>query len=308
MGTKHRQIRIEEYFLQEEQRMASLGRWSTRKNYGSTRRSFSAYLQGRKLWVSNLDAYEIRQYNDFLDSRHVSRNSKSFYNRNLRALYNRAVRDGYAKANATLFVDVYTGIDRTRKKSLPIESIRRIIALDLSSEGELSLSRDIFVFSLFAQGMCFVDLAYLRGTNIRGDELCYSRKKTGQRIFVRIQPCMSRILERCRTLAWGDYLFPILHTSHPEEAYREYTYYLNRYNLHLKEIGRRAGCPFPLNSYAARHSWASLARKTGAPVAVISQGMGHTSERTTRIYLSDLDNSVLDEACQRVVEAVFSKK
>ena len=51
-----------------------------------------------------------------------------------------------------------------------------------------------------------------------------------------------------------------------------------------------------------------LARETGAPVSVISQGMGHTSERTTRICLSDLDNSVLDEACQRVVEAVFQKK
>ena len=308
MDTKHRKIRIEQYFLLEEQRMASLGRWSARKNYGSTRRSFSAYLQGRKLLVSDLDAAEIRRYNEFLDSRHVSRNSKSFYNRNLRAIYNRAVQDGYARENVSLFADVYTGIDKTRKKSLALETIRNIISLDLASESDLCLSRDYFVFSLFSQGMCFVDLAYLRTRNIRGDELCYSRKKTGQRISVHIQPCMTRILERCRPLAWGDYLFPVLRTANPQEAYREYTYHLNRYNLHLKEIGRRAGCPFPLNSYAARHSWASLAKMTGAPVAVISQGMGHTSERTTRIYLSDLDNSVLDKACRRVIDAVMSKK
>ena len=307
MGTKIKQIRIEEYFLLEEQRLGFLGRWSSRRNYRSTRLSFSSFLKGRKLFIGNLDAGELQRYNEFLDSRHVSKNAKSFYNRNLRAVYNRAVQDGYARRNDSLFSQVYTGIDKTRKKALPVDILRKIVSLDLSTESELSQARDFFVFCFVAQGMCFVDLAWLSKKHVRGDELCYARKKTGERITVQIKPCMTEILERHADASWGEYLFPVLHTTKSEDAYQEYTYRLNRYNLYLKEIGKRVGCPFPLNSYAARHSWASLARETGAPVSVISQGLGHTSERTTRIYLDELDNAVLNEACQRVIDAVFQK-
>ena len=77
------------------------------------------------------------------------------------------------------------------------------------------------------------------------------------------------------------------------------------YNLCLKEIGKRVNSPIPLNSYVARHTWASLARETGTPVSVISQGMGHASERTTMIYLAALDQSALNDACQRVIDAVI---
>ena len=60
-----------------------------------------------------------------------------------------------------------------------------------------------------------------------------------------------------------------------------------------------------LNSYVARHSWASLARDSGIPLSVISSGMGHTSERTTRIYLSDLEHKIIDHANRRVIALVL---
>lgn len=49
-------------------------------------------------------------------------------------------------------------------------------------------------------------------------------------------------------------------------------------------------------------SWATLARESGAPVAVISEGLGHTSEKTTQIYLKEFDRRIVDR-----VNAVVSK-
>ena len=52
----------------------------------------------------------------------------------------------------------------------------------------------------------------------------------------------------------------------------------------------------------ARHSWASLARTRGIPVSIISEGLGHTSEKTTEIYLDELDARELDRANELVTK------
>ena len=60
--------------------------------------------------------------------------------------------------------------------------------------------------------------------------------------------------------------------------------------------------------YKARHAWASIARSEHVPVGTISEAMGHTSERTTRIYLASLDTSAVDEANCKVIRAVCGKE
>ena len=70
----------------------------------------------------------------------------------------------------------------------------------------------------------------------------------------------------------------------------------------LSAFARTApGISEPLTFYAARHSWATLARDCGTPLTVISAGMGHTSERTTRIYLAQLDHDVIDKANRKII-------
>jgi integrase len=302
-----KRIKVVDYFLQVEENLANQGKWSTSRNYRNARISFSSFLNGRKLALCDLDETVVRQYNDYLDQRGLKRNSKSFYNRILRAVYNKAVREQLARPNPWLFTDAYTGVDRTRKKALSPEALRSIMALDLSAEKELAFTRDLFLFSFYARGMSFVDMVWLSRNDVSRGEISYVRRKTGARITVEIEPCMAEILERWQDEAWGGYVFPLLHSRQKEEAYREYVYRLYRHNLLLKEIGRRAGIPFPLNSYAARHSWATLARDSEIPLSVISRGMGHTSERTTQIYLADLSQSVLDQASRTVIRSVLSR-
>lgn len=56
--------------------------------------------------------------------------------------------------------------------------------------------------------------------------------------------------------------------------------------------------------YIARHSWASAARSKNIPISVISEGMGHDSETTTRIYLASLDTATIDRANKLILKSL----
>ena len=102
----------------------------------------------------------------------------------------------------------------------------------------------------------------------------------------------------------GDgYLLPIIRDgeSHARSAYRNVQYKVNQ---GLKEIGKMLGLKNPLTMYVARHSWASLAKSREVPLSVISDGLGHASERVTRIYLSTLDMNAVDEANRMIINGI----
>lgn len=306
MGYNYKKgISLEEYFREVIGRLEKGNRFSTARNYAKTIESFKNFIGEGNFPVSDLTADIMAEYNAYLSQRHVTRNTQSFYNRILRAVYNRAVKEGYVTICApSPFEKVYTGVDRTRKRSLTKKELRRIVDMDLGYNQEMELSRDLFLFSFYARGMCFVDMAYLTWKDVEQGCIVYVRSKTDQQLQVQIEPCMTAIMDKWKKHSSLNYVFPILRTDNPKEAFEEYEYRLCRHNLMLKEIGRRASTPFPLNSYAARHSWATLARDSGIPLSVISGGMGHTSERTTRIYLSQLEHGVIDRANRLIIAQV----
>ena len=95
--------------------------------------------------------------------------------------------------------------------------------------------------------------------------------------------------------------------STPEEQarfearlYLRYKYNLSHYLRFFRSMSQRLNLPIKLSFNVARHSWASLARREGIPVSVISTGLGHTSEKTTQIYLDELDNTTVDAANEKV--------
>lgn len=151
--------------------------------------------------------------------------------------------------------------------------------------------------------MAFVDMAYLKKENVDSVRITYCRHKTGQYLTLHIEPCMAVILERYgQVCPESPYLFPILTDEQPDQAYRQYRTGLNYHNRKLKRLGKLLGEPLPLSSYTPRHSWATAARNHDVPIAVISAGMGHSSERTTLIYLDSLDNAVIDNANEKILK------
>ena len=140
--------------------------------------------------------------------------------------------------------------------------------------------------------------------------ICYKRKKTGQEITVELEDCMREIIERYRDKD-SDYIFPVLRKW---EKCGEFVKWkksreaLAVYNRNLKKLAELAGISEHLTSYVARHSWASIASQTGIPIGTISRGMGHESEKTTQIYISDLDRSDVTIANRMVLSRITENR
>lgn len=285
-----------DYMQRQIDHLSTRRRYGTAENYRYALKSLSHFLNNEDISFSMLNEGLVTQYGEWLIDRQIKRNSLSFYMRIWRAVYNRAVKEHLVEQSFP-FQNVYTGIDRTRKRAIGEEDLMRLCQLDLGASPDLEFTRDIFVFSYCTRGMAFVDIAFLKRSNITDTHITYYRHKTDQLLQIRIEPCIDRILRRYRGFSpFSDYVFPIIRTGDERLAYAQYQSALGLYNRKLKTLGHLAGFSLPISSYTARHTWATTARNHNVPLSVISAGMGHTSEKTTQIYLASLENSVIDEA------------
>ena len=291
-------------FMQNQIRLLrNANRLGTALNYEKTMKNFAEFLGGVNLPFSAMTEQLIADYNAFLVQRGMVRNSISFYMRIMRAVYNKAVRQKLVEQSHP-FTEVYTGIDRTRKRAVSESVISQLYKLKLAEGIPLALARDIFIFSYCTRGMAFVDIAYLKKENIKNGVICYARRKTGQLLSVRIEPSIQRIIDRYSS-ALSPYVFPILTSTDTKLAYEEYQVAINNHNRLLRRLSKMLPVGCKLTSYTARHSWATAARNHNVPISVISAGMGHTSEQTTQIYLAMLENSVIDDANQGLIMSLL---
>lgn len=269
------------------------GKICTSDHYASALNSFIRFYGNGELPFSRLDRLLISDYETYLRELALCPNTTSYYMRNLRAIYNRAV-DLDLTPQCDPFRHVYTGVARTVKRSIPLDAVKALRQLDLTNYPVSELARDLFIFSFYTRGMAFVDMAYLRKSNVRNGVLTYCRHKTNRQLNIRWEKQMQEIVES-HALADSEFLLPLI-TSSAKDCHRQY---LNAYQVmsrHLRRLGRLIGLAEPLTFHRSRHTWASTARDNNVPLSVIKEGMGHDSEKTTRIYLSSLDNSVVDTA------------
>ena len=281
-------------FMQKQiAQLKLMGKYRTSETYHATLNSFTTFRNGKDLLFAEFDSDLMLLYESYLHNRGVTKNSSSFYMRILRAVYNRAVEKELTK-QCHPFKHVYTGIDKTVKRAIPLKAIKQIKNLDLSLHPSLDFARDMFLFSFYTRGMSFIDMAYLKKKDLSNGILSYRRHKTGQQLYVKWEQCMQDIFHK-----WENqmelYLLPILKSSIGNERCL-YKHTLYAVNKSLKEVAKMVKVTIPLTMYVARHSWASAARSKRIPLSVISEGMGHDSETTTQIYLASLDSNIIDDA------------
>lgn len=273
--------------------LQQMGKQRTSETYRATLRSFMHFREDKDILLEEINSDTMLMYEAYLRNRGLIKNTTSFYMRILRAVYNRAVEKDLA-SNRNPFKHVYTGIDKTVKRAIPLKAIKQIKNLDLSLQPSLDFAKDMFLFSFYTRGMSFIDMAYLKKKDLSNGILSYRRRKTGQQLFIKWEKCMREIVDKYDNPLSG-YLLPIIRPMNGDERtqYQNAMYLINR---KLKTIGKMVGIQLPLTMYTARHSWASVAKNKNVPISVISEGMGHDSEMTTQIYLASLDTAVVDKA------------
>ncbi|MEN6362752.1 MAG: site-specific integrase [Bacteroidales bacterium] len=283
------------------------GRAGTACAYRSTLNCLLRYLvQNEHLSFEDISARWLNDFMSYLHRCGLKPNTVNFYLRILRAVYNRAWREEVPGAHSiSPFRKIRLGTARTAKRAVSKECIHQIARERVSNDRRLDLARDLFLFSFYSRGMPFVDMAFLKYSNITGNTIRYTRHKTGQPLNVMMEAPLKHLVEKYRNE--GEYVLPIL-KSGSKALYKQYQSALRRYNRQLSSLSSKLDLPTPLTSYVARHSWATIARSSGIPVSVISEGLGHSSEKITYTYLAALDPSVINAANRRVTNLNSRKK
>ena len=270
------------------------GRWGTAHIYQSAVNAFSAFTKWQPMPMRGLSPTVLKRFENFLRQRNCSWNTVSTYIKTVRSVYHRAVDRKYIRYVPRLFEHVYTGTRADRKKALEASDISSLVR-----ETERSLqggtlpntqqkTRIFFVLMFMLRGIPFVDLAYLHKRDLQGNVLSYRRRKTGRALTVSLTPeAMQMVRMVANRNPDSPYLFPILQSEEgTEAAYREYQ--------------------SALSTYAARHTWATMAYHCEIHPGIISEAMGHSSITVTETYLKPFSNRKIDEANQRVISFVRS--
>lgn len=286
---------------QEIEKRKAMGKERTPETYRIASNVLKRFVGSDQLPLNQVTPELMARYQEHMTAGGNDLNTVSFHMRILRAAYNSAVKRGLT-TNRHPFSEVYTGAAPTEKRAIDADTVKAMRLLPLDKQRALAFARDMFMFSFFTRGMSFIDMAFLRPTDIADGVLTYKRRKTGQTIAMRWEPQMQEIVDRYHSPG-QPYLLPIIRKVNGKER-GQMRYQQEKQNRMLRKIAEKLGLRGNLTMYVARHSWASIARKIGVPTDLISQGMGHTSEKTTQIYLKSLGNNRLDESNLNIINAV----
>lgn len=244
------------------------------------------------------------------EAHHISigtkKNSISAYLRAVRAITNAAIKEvlgGKRFEGYPWGVTYSIPSEKTRKRAVSKDFFEAVRKMDKYKVGSANWHARNYMLMMFnCRGMNFIDLAKLRVQNIKGSRLEYKRSKTETPISIRLteeaQAILSHYIKDKQPL---DLVFPIGYEA-TKRGYYDYNQKLKRCNKRFKAIIQDAtGEEVNFTTYVIRHSWASIAKRKGVPVPVISEGLGHGDFKTTQVYLDSFDNDVLDDANDIVV-------
>ncbi len=291
-------------FLHEQAtKKEQMKRLGTARTYGNAYRRFKAFREDVDLSFDELTPDMIECYEAWLIDRRLKQNSIRCYLRTLNTLLCKAVAEGLL-SNRNLFSRVRLSYVKTTKRAISEKELKVIANLELPKHSTMALARDIFMFSFYMRGMPFVDIAYLRKTDLKNGMWTYCRRKTNQCLMVEWEKAQQKILDRyAHQTENGPYLLPIINKEDGTE-YLQYQRMQTNINRALKKIGEMAELKMPLTTYVARHTWASVARDMNIPISIISEGMGHNSIKTTQVYLNSIDISRINEANKRIIKKI----
>ena len=285
------------------------GNFGTAHVYRSSLNAIIAYCGGEDFTFNEITPEWLKGFEIHLRKRKCSWNTVSTYMRILRAVYNRAVDNNEAKYIPRLFRYVYTGTRAEHQRALETGDVEKIFAGLILLSGvnpAMQRARHFFILMFLMRGMPFVDLAYLRKSDLHGNVITYRRRKTGRPLSVTLTNEAMRIVRMYMNQdVHSPYLFSFLRS--PEgtmEAYREYQLALRSFNRQLLILGEFLGIPNRLSLYTARHTWATTAYYCEVHPGIISQSMGHSSITVTETYLKPFQNKKIDEANKLIIDFI----
>ena len=303
-------LTVEDGFSEEIKRLETLGKINSATKHKYALNLISRYKPS-SIALEAIDTDYLKGLELFLRQRGNSDNSIATRFAIFKAIYNKAIREGKinAKQNPFNLYQVGSLWAKTRKRAITKKDVQRLAELDLERGSRLSyrvFARDIFLFSYYTAGMNFTDIATLRYCDVVNGRISYSRNKTQKLLSFRLMPKAVSIIEKYSRTghSFDDYIFPILDKREhitPQQIFNRTHKVLRKVNRELKVLGEMIGLQMPLTTYVARHTYATVLKRSGVNIAIISESLGHSDLSTTQIYLDSFENSQIDEAMKHLL-------
>lgn len=294
---------VQEVFNQYIQELESANRLRYADMYKCTMHSLIKFNKHLDIPFSDMDTIWLKRYEVWLQSQGLAINTLGTRFRHLRVIYNFAIEEKIVKSEYYPFnsFKVSKLSQTTAKRSIQKGEILSVLNYQGQTPLEC-LAIDLFTFSYLAAGINFGDIARLTKDNILENRLIYIRKKTQKQIKVLLQEQAIKLIQKY-SMPDNPYLFPILSSFHKTEQQKVNRIHkiIAKVNKSLKEIGERLNIPIDLTTYVARHSFATVLKRSGVNTSLICEALGHSSERVTQIYLDSFGNDQMEDTMKNLL-------
>ncbi len=296
---------VGELFTEQIQRYKTAKRTGYALSIQQVYNSLIKYNKHLNIYFSDIDVTWLKKYEEWLRSAGLAENTIGIRFRTLRAVYNIALEQKIVKPDYYPFKSYKVSKlhSVTAKRAITKDNVTAVINYDYTNKGFYTqLAVDLFTFSYFMGGINFVDMAYIIHSHIIDNRLVYTRTKTHKLIKLPLQPKAVELIQKYQTKD-RPYIFPILSAFHKTEQQQRNRIHkvITKVNKHLKDIGEELSLHIDLTTYVARHSFATVLKRSGVNTSIICEAMGHSSEKVTQIYLDSFENEQVDAAMSNLL-------
>lgn len=300
--TERNAANVEQALADTAEQLNAEGRISTAEGYEACKKALIAYKHG--LQFADLTPLLLKDFHGFMENSGKSRTTVGIYMRYLRAAFNDAIANGVIDRQYYPFgreknkYQVPTG--QNRKKALPKVEIQQIFTHQPENEEEAK-ARDFWVFCYLGNGMNVKDMIGLRFRDVdfKKEKISFYRAKTSNRVQV-LEKVEAILLPQAKTIIekWGNssqhpdaFVFPILEEGMDAKRKKLAKDLCVQFiNKHMKRIAGKLNIDSKLTTYVARHSFATVLKRSGASIEFISESLGHKNIKTTANYLASFED------------------
>lgn len=300
-----KRMNVNDLFLQQINQLKKEERIRYAECHDYVYKSLLKFNKHLDIYFSDIDVQWLKRYEAWLRSQGNSENTIGFKFRTLRTMYNIAIKEGYVKAEFYPFKEYKVSKlhEDTPKRAIIKDNVVKVINhKEIKSKSLYNeLSIDLFTFSYLMGGINFTDMARLTDKNIMDEQLVYRRKKAKKLIHLPLHPKAIEIINKYKSKS--PYIFPILSPFHKTEQQKINRIHktIGKVNICLKSLGKKLEMGKKLTTYVARHSYATTLKRAGVSTSLICEALGHSSEKTTQIYLDSFENTQLNEAMKNLL-------
>ncbi|MCB0522933.1 MAG: phage integrase SAM-like domain-containing protein [Lewinellaceae bacterium] len=286
-------------------RLSKSGKVGNARAYENTLKRMISYLGHNRLRFDDITFDFLEDFQANMLGKGVRQNTISFYLRTVRTIYNKAVKAKLVDRNKYPFIDFSIKNETTAKRAVSKDTIRLIETTELPTGTPIWHYRNYFMLSFYMIGISFVDLSFLKWSDVVDGRVIYKRRKTGKFYSIKLTDKALQVLTHYQSAeSKTPYILPIIPSVAIGNLSREMFYTRQGYkycNINLRRIASGCGITDKFTTYVSRHSWATIAKSLGYSKDLIAEALGHEyGNKVTGIYLNQYADSVIDEVNERV--------